>query len=68
MHREDFNNMGPLLKRLKDSRLHSRDTFKDLPQQGVNVFYDDVSHNYPVSGIRQLIPFSMGDSVNYSHT
>ena len=40
MHLEDFSNMGPFLKRLEDSRLHSWDTFKDLPQQGVHVFYD----------------------------
>ena len=40
MQLEDFNNMGPLFQKLNDSRLHSRETFKNFPQQGVYVFYD----------------------------
>ena len=40
MQLEDFNNMGPLFQKLNDSRLHSRGTFKNFPQQGVYVFYD----------------------------
>ena len=55
MHLEDFNNMWPLLKRLKDSRLHSRDTFKDLPNQGVYVFYDGETPVYVGRSSRQTI-------------
>lgn len=40
MQLEDFANMGLLLQNLNESRLHSREIFKDLPQQGVYVFYD----------------------------
>ena len=52
---KDFNNMGPLLKRLEASRLHSRDTFKDLPQQGVYVFYDGEKPVYVGRSSRQTI-------------
>jgi len=55
LHLEDFNNMGPLLKRLEASRLHSRDTFKDLPQQGVYVFYDGEKPVYVGRSSRQTI-------------
>ena len=66
MHLEDFNNMAPLLKRLKDSRLHSRDTFKDLPQQGVYVFYAGVKPVYVGRSSRQTIKKRLQQHTNPS--
>ena len=55
MQLEEFDNMGPLLQRLNESRLHSRETFKDLPQQGGYVFYDGEKPVYIGRSSRQTI-------------
>ena len=55
MQLEDFANMGLLLQNLNESRLHSRETFKDLPQQGVYVFYDGEKPVYVGHSSRQTI-------------
>ena len=55
MQVEDFNNMEPLLQKLSESRLHSRETFKDLPKQGVYVFYDGEKPVYVGRSSRQTI-------------
>ena len=70
MQLEDFANMGLLLQNLNESRLHSRETFKDLPQQGVYVFYDSEKPVYVGRSSRnEPLPHSgNGSGVDQKHT
>ena len=66
MQLEDFANMGLLLQNLNESRLHSRETFKDLPQQGVYVFYDGEKPVYVGRSSRQTISKRLQQHTNPS--